>query len=85
MISLGVRGVEIWTYLQQPISGLCTYHAPTAATGYGPTGSLQRLQQPGKASTPRGTHTSLGAKFGEDSSQRIAWCPNVGPKLDLVS
>ena len=80
-----VRGIEIWTYLQQPISGLCTYHAPTAAARYGPTGSLRRLQQPGKASTPRGTHTSLGAKFDEESSQRIAEMANMGPKRAMSS
>ena len=66
-----VRGIEIWTYLQQPISGLCTYHAPTAATGYCPPGSLRRLQQPGITSEPRGTHTTLNAKSREDAGAPI--------------
>ena len=56
-----------------------------AATGHCPTGSLRRLHQPGKASTPRGTHKSLGAKFGEDSSQRIAEMANLGPKRVVSS
>ena len=76
---------HLYSILLEPISGLCTYHAPTAATGYCSTGTLRRLQQPGNACTPRGTHTSLNAQLREDAGAPIGDDHFLGPKRVVSS